>query len=130
MKKILLSIYFLVFFINIFNSLDNEVSSERLYCFKIFSFGRRYEIYFTKIKKGYYRYEINFNDKSFFLTYEGKEFYNQCLFDENNKIDENFYPMNLWTNDRGEVLKFEKRYSPVIDKNRKMKNYPYGFGKN
>ena len=125
-----LSIYFAIFFLINLNSLENATYSERLYCFKIYSFGRNYEIYFTKVKIGYYRYEIPINSDKYFLTYEGKEFYNQCLFDENNQIQKDIYPINIWTNNHGELLKFEKRYNPVIDKNKNRKNYPYSFGKN
>ncbi|HOV15427.1 MAG TPA: hypothetical protein PK771_14160, partial [Spirochaetota bacterium] len=75
-------------------------------------------------------YDITINKENYFLTYEGKEFFNQCLFDESHTIQEGIYPMNLWTNNQGELLKFGKRYSPVIDKNKERKNYPYSFGKN
>lgn len=91
---------------------------------------RSYEIYFTKVKIGYYKYEITVNGNKCYLTYEGRDFYNRSLFDENIHIGKEIYPMNLWTNNRGELLKFDKRYAPVIDKNKERKNYPYSFGKN
>jgi len=36
----------------------------------------------------------------------------------------------MWSNNRGDMLMMKKKYSPVIEKNRKRKNYPFGFGKN
>jgi len=79
---------------------------------------------------GYYKYPQLIKNKTVYLTYEGNEFYEQCKFDENLTIFEEFYASNMWSNSKGDMLLMKKRYAPVIDKNRKRKNYPYGFGKN
>ncbi|OHD16246.1 MAG: hypothetical protein A2086_10970 [Spirochaetes bacterium GWD1_27_9] len=129
MKKTILSIFFVNIFI-LFFSQEPTNQVERLYAFKILSFSRLYEIYFCKISVGYYKYPITVNNEKIFINYETKEFYEQCLFDENKMIYPTFYPMNIWVNNKGEALKFVKKYGPVINKNRQRKNYPYGFGKN
>mgnify|MGYP001202639021 CR=1 FL=1 len=135
MKRNVLSIYFSLFLIISIYPLEDDFTSintysERIYSFNLYAFGRKYEVYFTKNQIGYYKYDISIDNQKFYLTYEGKQFYNQCTFDENIHIEKEIYPMNIWTNNRGELLKLGKRYAPVIDKNKERKNYPYSFGKN
>lgn len=127
MKKLVLSI----FFINLlYFAYTNDVVYERIYIFKIVAFNSRYEIFCTPTPNGYYKYPKKIHDTTVYLTYETEIFYNQCLFDENIIVFNDFYPSNMWSNSRGEVLRMKKRYGPVIDKNKERKNYPYSFGKN
>lgn len=126
-KKILLLLFILNILIYIFAS---EIEYARIYCFKIISFNKEYEIYCTIKKNGYYKYPIPFHSLTLYITYEGRTFYKQCEFDENLVVFDKLYPANMWSNSRGEVTRFKKRYGPVIEKDRKRKNYPYGFGKN
>lgn len=124
---------FFVFFINLiilFINADKKAYSERLYVFRLSAFNRTYDIYCSKTPIGYYKYPIRFNGIDIYITYETNIFYNQCKFDENLKIDPELYPSNLWANNKGEVMRFKKRYAPVIEKNRQRKHYPNGFGKN
>jgi len=127
MKKTLLSIFFINIFFIIFS--NTTTVSERLYCFKIFSHHTPYEIYFTKNPMGYYKYEIELDNMKLYLTYEGIDFYNKSFFDEKPIIGE-IFPMNIWTNNRGEMLRFKKKFGPVIEKNRVRKNWDYGYGPN
>lgn len=128
MKRIILST--LLLFLSIFFSYSKQAYSERVYIIKIIAFNCKYELYCTLSSIGYYKYEENINGKTVYLTYEGKEFFSQCKFDENLTILEGIYPCNMWANNKGEMLLMKKRYAPVIEKNRKRKDYPYGFGKN
>ncbi len=127
MKKTLLSIFFIHIFITLCS--NTPTVSERLYCFKIFSHHVPYEIYCTKTAMGYYKYEIELNGMKLYLTYEGKDFYNRSFFDEKPIVGD-MYAMNIWTNNRGELLRFKKKFGPVIDKNRERKNWDYGYGPN
>ena len=128
MKKIILSMVFLNLFFII--SDEKNISTSRIYIFKVIAFHKKYEIFCAKEPAGYYKYPQKINNVIIYLTYEGTQFYNQCKFDENLTLFNCFYTSNIWTNNRGEVFRLKKRYSPVIEKNRKRKNYPYGFGKN
>lgn len=128
MKKILLSIFFLNFIYLLMPQSGEDTA--RIYIFKVIAFNAKYEIYCTKQPNGYYKYEDLINNTKVYLTYEGKEFYDQCKFDENLTVFSELYASNMWSNNKGEIINFKKRYSPVTDKNRKRKNYPYGFGKN
>jgi hypothetical protein len=129
MKSILI---FIALFSGLFYCVSDEITtySERIYYFKVISFNCDYDIYCTKVQIGYYKYEVSIDDTTIYLTYEGKDFYTQCSFDENEFIDNNVIATNMWANNRGETLNMKKRYGPVIEKDRIRKNYPYGFGKN
>jgi len=127
MKRLVLSIFLLNLF---FIFADEDITYERLYFIKIIAFHRKFEIYCTKNPLGYYKYPQIINNEKVYLTYEGNNFFNQCKFDENLAIFDIFYPLAVWTNSKGEMLWLKKKYGPVIDKNREIKNYPYGFGKN
>jgi hypothetical protein len=127
MKKSVLSIIFISVFFLCFSETGQ---SERLYSFRIISFGRIYEIFCTKKPAGYYKYEIEENKNTIYLTYEGKDFYKQCLFDENYKVISDFLPINIWTNNRGELMKFRKKFGPVIEKDRNRKESGYGYDEN
>jgi hypothetical protein len=128
MKKIILSIFLL----NILFTLipQENIIAERIYYFKIIAFHKIYDIYCTKNPMGYYKYPQKINDSTIYVTYETSDFYNQSKFDEKFTVADFFYPTTLWALSNGSVTKLKKRYGPVIDKNRKRKNYPYGFGKN
>lgn len=119
-------------FCGIFYCRAEEITtySERLYYFKVVSFSRVYDIYCTKASIGYYKYEIIVGDSKLYITYETKDFYKQCSFDENEFIDVNITPSNMWTNNKGESLNMKKRFGPVIEKDRIKKKYPYGYGEN
>jgi hypothetical protein len=129
MNKNILSIIFIFLFFN-FTIFAGDSYSERLYCFKIISFSRGYEIYCSKSQIGYFKYPVEVNKNQVFLTYEGKEFYNQCLFDENVKIFPEILPINIWANNRGEMMKFKKKFGPIIEKNRYRTDSNYGYDKN
>jgi len=120
----------MIFLNLIINSFSLESQAERVYIFKIISFNKKYEVFCTKTANGYYKYPQNINNQKVYLTYEGNEFFEQCKFDENLTVFNELYASNMWSNNRGDMLMMKKRYSPVIEKNRKRKNYPYGFGKN
>ena len=126
MKKFILSI----FFINILFTSFSENRMERLFAIKFISFNRSYEIYFTYASCGYYKYQRKIAGKNVFLTYEARDFYDQSLFDENFTFISNFLPVNIWTYESGELVLFKKQFSPVIEKNRILKKYMYGFGRN
>ncbi len=128
MKKIILSIFFLNLLFGFFP--DQKIKIERVYIFRLFTFHQRYEIFCTKNPLGYYKYPQRINNIVVYLTFETNDFFEQSKFDEKIIVENFFYPSNIWTNNKGEVLRFRKRYSPVIEKNRKRKNYPFGFGKN
>ncbi|MCK4796866.1 MAG: hypothetical protein KAT05_05755 [Spirochaetes bacterium] len=128
MKKTILSIIFFNIFSIIFA--EENIIVERIYFFKVIAFHKKHEIFCTKEPAGYYKYPQNIEGNNIYLTYEANKFYNQCKFDESFTIFTLFYPLNMWTNNKGEVFRLKKKYSPVIEKNRKRKNYPYGFGKN
>lgn len=124
-------IYLFIFIISFFNIYSEEANtSERIYMFKVLSFNKKIEVYCTKRPMGYYKYPQKVNTEIVYLTYETNEFYNQCTWDENFTVFNQFYPMTIWTNSKGEVLRLKKRYGPVIQKDREKKHYPYGFGKN
>ena len=131
MKKTLMSIFFVNIFFIIFSNTStvSELVSERVYCFRIFSHYTPYEIYCTKNPMGYYKYEIEVNSVKLYLTYEGIDFYNKSFFDEKPIIGE-IYVMNVWTNNRGEMLRLKRKFGPVIEKNRERKNWDYGYGPN
>lgn len=128
MKNIILSIFFVIFFY--FNIFSIDKSVERLFCIKFLSFNKIYEIYFSKNPCGYYKYKYNLDGIDIYFTYEGKDFFQKSMFDENFTVIEKFLPTNMYTNGKGEVMRFKKKFSPVIDKNRKRKDYPYGYGRN
>jgi hypothetical protein len=127
MKKFILSIIFISVF---FPGFSETIQSERLYGLRILSFSRIYEIYCTKKPVGYYKYEIEENKNIVYLTYEGLDFYKQCLFDENYKVISDFLPLNIWTNTRGELMRFKKKFGPVIEKDRPRKDSGYGYDEN
>lgn len=114
----------------ILNTYAQEIQVERVYIFKIISFHKKYEVFCTKKPNGYYKYQQVVNDNTVFLTFEGNEFYEQCKFDENFTVFNDLYASNMWSNSKGDMLMMKKRYAPVIEKNRKRKKYPFGFGKN
>lgn len=120
----------MIFLNIILNSTSQENQVERVYIFKIISFNKKYEMFCTKNVNGYYKYPQVINDKTIYLTYEGNEFFEQCKFDENLTVFNDLFASNMWSNNRGDMLMMKKKYSPVIEKNRKRKNYPFGFGKN
>ena len=128
MKKILLIINLVSFLLVAYAQNDSEVS--RIYYFKIIAFYEKYDIFCTKDIIGYYKYAQKINNITVYLTYEANIFFNKCKYDENLTIFDVFYPSSMWANNRGEILRFKKRYAPVIEKNRRRKNYPYGFGRN
>ncbi|HOJ63870.1 MAG TPA: hypothetical protein PLE45_05565 [Spirochaetota bacterium] len=129
MKNIILSIVFIIF-LNFYYLFSIDKSVERLFCIKFISFNRVYEIYFSKKPVGYYKYKENLDGVEIYFTYEGKEFWEQSKFDENFTILEKFIPTNMYTNGKGESMRFKKKFSPVIEKNRLRKKYPYGYGRN
>ncbi len=128
MKKILLSI--IIIHILFYSAAQENIKAERVYYFKIITFNRVYDIYCTKSPMGYYKYEQKIKDTIIYITYETNKFYNQSTFDENFTVSDFYYPTTIWALSNGSVTRLKKRYGPVIDKNRKRKNYPFGFGKN
>lgn len=128
MKKRIISIFFFNFLLLFFA--EENTQYQRLYFFKIISFHTKFEVYCTKEPLGYYKYSQNVNEDTVYLTYEGNKFYEQCKFDENLTVFEPLYPLNIWTNRAGKLIRLKKRFGPVIEKNRKKKNYPYGYGQN
>ena len=132
MKKLFLFIFFILTIVpfSFCEEYKGNISVERVYCSRILSFNHIYDIYFTDTPCGYYRFEDTIGDKICYLTYEGREFYRQCLFDENVTIVQNRLALNLYTNSRGEMMRFHKKFGPVIEKDRRRKNYPYGYGRN
>jgi hypothetical protein len=128
MTKYILSI--LISLLNQFFYCQDKINSERIYIFKAVAFNQEIEFYCTRKSIGYYKYPQLINDVTLYLTYEGNIFFKQSKFDENMVIYDTVYPANMWANTKGDVLNFRKKYAPVIDKNRKRKNYPFGFGKN
>ena len=128
MKKIILSIILLN--ILTYSTMQEKKSAQRIYYFKIIAFHKIYDIYCTKNPIGYYKYPQKVNNNTIYVIYETNDFYNQSKFDENFTIADFFYPTTLWALNNGSITKLKKRYGPVIDKNRKRKKYPYGFGKN
>jgi hypothetical protein len=126
MKNLILSI----FFINILSAVLPQDTGQRLYAVRVITFSKVYEIYFTKIQCGYYRYSVNLGSDNLFMTYEGKDFYEQSRFDENFTIISSYLPMNIWTDDKGQLWILKKRFSPVIEKDRILKKYEYGYGEN
>jgi len=129
LKKIIMSIIFsFVLSLAIFPN-DNSYS-ERLYCFKVLSFNKIYEVYCSKKQIGYYKYSEKIASQEVFLTYEGIDFFKKCKFDENIQIYPELLPVNIWTNNRGEQMKFKKKFGPVIEKNKNRSNSNYGFDKN
>ena len=132
MKKLFLLVFFIgtIVQFTFCDTYQGNIAVERVYCSRILSFNHVYDIYFTEQPCGYYRFEDTIGDKICYLTYEGREFYRQCLFDENVTIVQNRLALNLYTNSRGEMMRFHKKFGPVIEKNRQRKNYPYGYGRN
>jgi hypothetical protein len=111
-----------------FYSLENRQS--RLYIVKFIAFNTGYELYCAYEECGYYKYPVKIEDKTVYLTYEGRDFFNRSKFDENFTLFKEFYPSTVWTNNNGTLFNLKKKYSPVIEKNRERKEFPYGFGKN
>lgn len=128
MKNKILSILFIFFYFS--NLFSNDTKVERLYFVKFISFNVIYEIYGTKNPVGYYKYMVFIDDVPFYFTYEGKNFWEKSRFDENFTLLEKFIPMNIYVNSKGEIMRFKKKFSPVIEKNRIKKRYPYGYGRN
>lgn len=109
------------------NHESNDVT--RLYIFGMISFYVKYEMYCSTEAVGYFKYPANVAGKEYFFTYEGKQFYDQSMFDENFYIYRLPLPANLWTNKRGELLLFRKAFAPVTDADRKALNFPYGYAR-
>jgi len=128
MKNKILSIVFIIFCCINFFSLDSNV--ERIFCIKFISFNVIYEIYFTKNPIGYYKYKVVIEGNPLYFTYESKDFWEKSQFDENFTILQKNLPTNIYVNSKGECMRFKKKFSPVIEKNRIRKKYPYGYGKN
>lgn len=128
MKKCIMSIIFInIFFLPIYAQGNQAV--ERLYVFRIISFHKKYEIYFALSPCGYYKYQSKYKDLAIYLTYEGKDFYEKCLFDEGVYHYTKIYPLNLWTNKKGEVFRMKKAYGPVTEKDRERTGTDYGYNK-
>ena len=86
MKKIncLVVLIFLILFNLSAQTFDYENPEvTRLYIFGMISFYVKYEIYCSTEAVGYFKYPALVNDEEYFFTYEGKQFYEQSLFDEN-----------------------------------------------
>lgn len=101
----------------------------RLYIFGMISFYVKYEMYCSTEAVGYFTYPANIGNKEYFFTYEGKQFYEQSMFDENFYIYRPPLPANLWTNSRGELMLFRKAFAPVTDTDRKVLHFPYGYAR-
>lgn len=133
MKKKIYLISFIIFstFFNLnsqsFDYENPEVT--RLYIFGMISFYVKYEMYCSTEAVGYFKYPALVNGEEYFFTYEGKQFYEQSLFDENFYIYRLPLPANLWTNSRGELMLFRKAFAPVTDADRKALNFPYGYAR-
>ena len=130
MKYIITTILYISIIPLIFSDNNKNVDSQRLYCVKIISFHRIYELYFTQTPIGYYKYFAELDKNKIFLTFEGSDFLQKCKFDENFSVISNFIPMNIYTNTRGKMFRIKKKFNPIIEENRKIKKYPYGYGKN
>ena len=128
MKRSLCILYLLL--ISICFVFGGEIETQRIYCNRIISFHRVYDIYFTQQRCGYYKYPKEIGGQQCYLTYEGADFYEKCTYDSDMYLVSQNIPMNIYTNSQGEVMRFKKKFGPVIDKNRKRKNYPYGYGQN
>lgn len=101
----------------------------RLYIFGMISFYVKYEMYCSTEAVGYFKYPADVGGKEYFFTYEGKQFYDRSMFDENFYIYRLPLPANLWTNNRGELMLFRKAFAPVTDTDRKALNFPYGYAR-
>lgn len=101
----------------------------RLYIFGMISFYVKYEMYCSTEAVGYFKYPADVGGKEYFFTYEGKQFYDRSMFDENFYIYRLPLPANLWTNNRGELMLFRKAFAPVTDADRKALNFPYGYAR-
>lgn len=106
---------------------NNKVT--RLYIFGMISFYVKYEMYCSTEAVGYFKYPADVGGKEYFFTYEGKQFYDRSMFDENFYIYRFPLPANLWTNNRGELMLFRKAFAPVTDADRKALNFPYGYAR-
>jgi hypothetical protein len=126
MKLLLFLFLFIHFSLN-----SQEISNmTRIYVIKTIAFYAISDIYCTFEPCGYYKYPQKVKDRTVYLTFEGSDFYKKSAFDENFYIFDPFIPSNMWSNKDGSVVNLKKNYSPVIEKNRERKNYPFGFGKN
>ncbi len=128
-KKRYLSITMLLLLTFFVNSQDDQTVS-RVLVFKMISFNVKYEIYCTKEKTGYFRYFEIVGDAEYYFTYEGVEFYRQSLFDPDYYMYVSPVASNLWTNSKGEMMLFRKRFAPVTDRDKKALNFPYGYARN
>lgn len=127
MKKYALSIVITFFILNLFSQDNNQGGLEQIYSFRIIAFHKKYDFYCTMNPKGYYRFPAAYGEATIYLTYETREFYNQCFFDENITLLSRFYPTTMWTNRAGEVYRLKKRYAPVIERDREGTGHKYGI---
>lgn len=129
-KNCLIALIFLTAFSISAQTFDYENPEvTRLYIFGMISFYVKYEMYCSTEAVGYFKYPALVNGEEYFFTYEGKQFYEQSLFDENFYIYRAPLPANLWTNSRGELMLFRKAFAPVTDADRKALNFPYGYAR-
>lgn len=110
-------------------TLKAEIKTAQLYFFRYIAFHKKYDLYCTTTPCGYYKYEVKFGEATIYLTYEGREFYRQSLFDENIWHYSKLYPLSIWTNSRGELFRLKNGYGPVIDRDKKGTGHDYGYAR-
>lgn len=130
-KKTCLIILMFILTLKLFPQSANYEKNKvtRLYIFGMISFYVKYEMYCSTEAVGYFKYPADVGGKEYFFTYEGKQFYDRSMFDENFYIYRLPLPANLWTNNRGELMLFRKAFAPVTDADRKALNFPYGYAR-
>lgn len=120
-----MTLLILIIFVNSVNT--DEVS--RVLIFRMISFNAKFEVYCTEYKTGYFRYSEYVGDKEYYFTYEAVKFFRQSKFDPDYFIYAGPAASNLWTNQRGEMMLFRKRFAPVTDRDRAALNFPYGYAR-
>ena len=130
MKKTFLSMIITAFFLTgLFPATtgSRELTVSRIYSFRVIAFHKKYELFCTLEPRGYYKYPAYVQEKKIYLTYEGEEFFKQCLFDESIYYYPGLYALALWTNNKGQMFRMKKAYGPVIDNDKEATGTDYGY---
>lgn len=124
-KTILAILLLSIFSLNTTNFPVQEVTKLKMFSFV--SFYAKYEMYCSSTPTGYFKYPSKVAEKTYYFTYEGKEFFRQSQFDENFFIYNFPTTAHIYSNNRGELLRLKKGYAPVSKTDRKALNSPYGY---
>lgn len=124
LKIVIIGFFFLS--LNVLSYADDNKSSQ-LYLFRVISFHEVLDLYCSQIKCGYYRYEVEIENEKFYMTYEGRDFYKQSLFNENFTILMPPLSTTLWTFHDGTTTRLKRAYKPVIDNDKKKTRTEYGY---